>query len=110
MVKKFQQAFERRAKLFFDGFSALPGIKCNKPEGAFYVFPDVSSYFGKSDGSTTIKNSDDMCLYLLDKAHVVGVAGSGFGHDKCVRFSFATSDENLKEALVLVKEALAALK
>ena len=109
-VKKFQQAFERRAKLFYEGMAALPGVKCNKPEGAFYVFPDMSSYFGKSYGSSTIKNSDDLCLYLLDKAHVVGVAGSGFGHDKCIRFSFATSDENLKEALVLVKDALAALK
>ncbi len=109
-VKEFQKAFERRAKLFFDGMSSIPGIKCNKPEGAFYVFPDVSSYFGKSDGTSTINNSDDLCLYLLDKAHVVGVAGSGFGHDKCIRFSFATSDENLKEALNLIKEALALLK
>lgn len=109
-VVKFREAFTRRAQLFYEGISSLPGVKCNKPEGAFYVFPDLSSYYGKSDGTNTIKNSDDMCLYLLDKAHVVGVAGSGFGHDKCVRFSFATSDENLKDAIGLLRDALAQLK
>jgi aspartate aminotransferase len=88
----------------------IPGIKANYPEGAFYFFPDVSSYFGKSDGNTALKNADDFCLLMLEKAHVSLVPGGAFGDDNCVRLSYAASEKDLKEALKRMKETLAALK
>ena len=88
----------------------IPGVKSNYPLGAFYFFPDVSSYFGKSDGKVTIKNADDLCLWLLDSAHVSLVPGGAFGDDNCVRLSYAASEKDLREALSRIKAALAQLK
>ena len=93
-----------------DLLNEIPGIKSNEPEGAFYVFPDISSYFGKSDGETTINTSGDLALYILANAHVSVVGGGAFGSPKCIRISYAASDENLKAALANIKEALAKLK
>ena len=103
-------AYKRRRKLVLDLLGEIPGIKSNEPGGAFYVFPDISSYFGKSDGETTINTSGDLALYLLAKAHVSVVGGGAFGSPKCIRISYAASDENLQVALVHIKEALAKLK
>jgi aspartate aminotransferase len=106
VTEKFRVAFERRRNLVYESIMKIKGIKCNKPAGAFYVFPDISSYFGKSADGVTINNSDDMSFYLLDKAFIATVPGSGFGYDKCVRISFATSEEKLKEALKRLQTAL----
>ena len=103
-------AYKRRRKLVLDLLGEIPGIKSNEPGGAFYVFPDISSYFGKSDGETTINTSGDLALYLLANAHVSVVGGGAFGSPKCNRISYAASDENLKVALAHIKEALAKLK
>jgi aspartate aminotransferase len=88
----------------------IPGIDCPEPDGAFYVFPDISYYFGKTDGSTTIRNSADMSLYLLNQAHVSSVTGSAFGEQNCVRFSFANSMSNIEEGWKRVKEGLSKLR
>ena len=109
-TKEMASAYKRRRKLVLDLLSEIPGIKSNEPGGAFYVFPDISSYFVKSDGETTINTSGDLALYLLAKAHVSVVGGGAFGSPKCIRISYAASDENLKVALVHIKEALAKLK
>ncbi|MCX7987609.1 MAG: pyridoxal phosphate-dependent aminotransferase [Bacteroidales bacterium] len=109
-VEEFRSAFERRRNLVYDAISKIKGIKCSKPAGAFYVFPDVSSFYGKSFEGKVIKNSDDMSMYLLEKAFIATVPGSGFGNDKCIRLSFATSDEKLKLAMNRLKEALEQLK
>lgn len=105
MVKEF----ERRRKRVLELVKEIPGIICTEPEGAFYIFPDVSSYFGKSDGETTISNSNDFCMYLLNKAHVSSVMGDAFGDPKCVRFSFANSMEKIEEGWKRIKTALAKL-
>ncbi|MDP4274705.1 MAG: pyridoxal phosphate-dependent aminotransferase, partial [Bacteroidota bacterium] len=101
-----RDAFKRRRDLVLGKLGEIKGLKVNKPEGAFYVFPDVSAYFGKSDGSSTINNSSDMCLYLLNKGHIATVPGSAFGDDHCIRISYATSDENLAEAMKRMKASL----
>jgi aspartate aminotransferase len=110
VTDKFRVAFERRRDLIYNSIINIKGVKCNKPDGAFYVFPDISSFFGKKADGLTINNSDDMSLYLLDKAFVSTVPGSAFGHDKCIRISYATSDDKLIEALKRLKSALEALK
>src|SRR5260221_11519805 len=106
MVKEFTNRRKRTLELG----KAIPGLKCFEPEGAFYIFPDVSAYYGKSDGTTTIKNSGDFSMYLLNTAHVSSVMGDAFGEPKCVRFSFANSMQNIERAWVRIKEALAKLK
>jgi aspartate aminotransferase len=88
----------------------IPGLEVNLPEGAFYVFPKCSSYFGKSDGNRIIKNSTDFSLYLLEIAHVATVGGDAFGDPDGFRISYATSDDNIKEAMKRIREALAKLK
>jgi aspartate aminotransferase len=110
VVKTFREAFQKRRDLVYNSIMTIKGVKCNKPDGAFYVFPDISSFFGKSAEGRAIQNSDDMSFYLLEKAFVATVPGSGFGNDKCIRISFATSDEKLVEALKRFKAALEALK
>lgn len=102
--------FTRRRKRVLELVREIPGIECSEPDGAFYIFPDVSYYFGKSDGVTTITNSNDFCMYLLNTAHVSSVMGDAFGEPKCVRFSFANSMEKIEEGLRRIKEALAKLK
>jgi aspartate aminotransferase len=103
------KAFKRRRDLVLGLMKEIPGFKTNLPEGAFYVFPDVSYYFGKSDGTTTIQSSEDLCMYILNSAYVALVAGDAFGAPECIRFSYATSDEKLIEALKRIKEMLAKL-
>ena len=88
----------------------IEGVKCSIPQGAFYVFPDMSFYFGKSTGDISINSSMDLCMYLLEHAHIATVPGSAFGAPNCIRISFANSDENLIEAMRRMKEALQKLK
>ena len=106
MVKEFTRRRERILQLV----SEIPGIHCAEPEGAFYVFPVVSSYFGKSDGDISINNADDLCMYLLNNANVSTVTGRAFGDTNCIRISFANSMENIEKAFGRIKEALAKLK
>lgn len=109
-VTKMKQAFLRRRQLVYDLLNDIPGIKTNLPEGAFYFFPEISSFFGKKDqNGNTISNSSDLALYLLNVGHIATVGGDSFGNDNYIRLSYAASDENLKEALRRMKEALAKL-
>ena len=107
---KMKEAFEKRRELVINGLSAIEGFKVNHPKGAFYSFPDISYFFGKSDGTTTINNSVDFCEYLLQNAFVACVAGSAFGADECMRISYAASEEQLKEAIKRIGEAVSKLK
>ncbi|MEQ9285835.1 MAG: pyridoxal phosphate-dependent aminotransferase [Cyclobacteriaceae bacterium] len=99
--------YKSRRDLVFDLLNEVPGFKTNMPTGAFYFFPDVSFYFGKSNGETTISNASDLCLYLLENAHVSLVTGEAFGDPDCIRLSYAASEENLREAVKRIKAALA---
>ena len=99
-----------RRKRVLELVKEIPGIKCFEPEGAFYIFPDVSSYYGKSNGETTVQNSADFCMYLLNTAHVSSVMGDAFGEPDCVRFSFANSMQNIEKGWARIKDALAKLK
>jgi aspartate aminotransferase len=103
-------AFKNRRDLLLQLLNDIPGIKTNIPDGAFYVFPDVTYYYGKTDGECTVNNGDDLCMYLLKNACVALVPGSAFGDPACIRFSYATSEEKLIEAAKRVKAALAELK
>ncbi|MFZ6052655.1 pyridoxal phosphate-dependent aminotransferase [Halocola ammonii] len=107
---EMKKAFEDRRKLVLDLLEEIPGIKNNVPEGAFYVFPDVSHYFGKSDGEKMIKNATDVTNYILESEYVALVTGDAFGDPNCVRISYAASEEQLKEALLRIKRTLAKLK
>lgn len=109
-VEQMRQAFQRRRDLIVKLTSEIPGLEVNVPEGAFYVFPKCSSFFGKSDGETTINNSTDFALYLLDKAHVATVGGDAFGDAECFRMSYATSEDCIVEAMKRIKDAVAKLK
>lgn len=104
------EEFTRRRKRVLEIIKEVPGVKCFEPEGAFYIFPDVSYYFGKSDGTTVVANAADFCMYLLNTAHVSSVMGDAFGEPNCVRFSFANSMQNIERAWVRIKDALAKLK
>lgn len=106
---KMKEIFLKRRDLVIKGLSAIPGFKVNKPEGAFYLFPDISEFFGKSDGKTTINNADDFCNYILGSVHVAVVTGSAFGADNCFRLSYAASEEQLVEAIRRIKEAVSKL-
>ena len=101
------EAFHKRRDLVVGLIKEIPGLKINVPEGAFYVFPDVSSYFGKTLNGTKIENATDFSMYLLAEANVATVTGEAFGNPDCIRFSYATSEELLVEALLRIKEALA---
>lgn len=109
-VEEMRQAFHCRRDLIVKLTSEIPGLEVNVPEGAFYVFPKCSSFFGKSDGETTISSSTDFALYLLEKGHVATVGGDAFGDPDCFRMSYATSEDNIVEAMKRIKEALAKLK
>lgn len=110
-VLEMKKAFARRRQLVYDLLNDIPGVKTNLPEGAFYFFPEVSSFFGKQDPEgNVIKGSADLALYLLNYGHVATVGGDSFGNDNYIRLSYAASDENLVEALRRIKEALAKLK
>jgi aspartate aminotransferase len=101
--------FQRRRDLVVNLASDIPGMKINNPAGAFYLFPDVSAFFGKSFNGLVIKDAQDLTMYLLNNAHVAIVSGSAFGSPECIRFSYATSDEKLTEAMNRIKIALAKL-
>ncbi len=107
---EMKAAYDRRRKLVVEKLREIPGFKVNMPEGAFYAFPDISYYFGKTDGKTVINDSDDFCSWLLADAFVATVAGSGFGAPDCMRISTAAADEQLVEACDRIKAAVAKLK
>lgn len=109
-VEEMRVAFERRRDLIVRLAKEIPGLEVNHPEGAFYLFPKCSFYFGKTDGERVINNSMDFAMFLLEKAHVATVGGDAFGSPECFRMSYATSDENIVEAMRRIKEALALLK
>jgi aspartate aminotransferase len=109
-ITEMVSAFRKRRDLLVEKLNEIPGFKTYVPEGAFYLFPDISSYFGKTDGQTVIRNATDFSLYLLDKAHVALVTGEAFGDPNCVRISYATSDDLLLEAVKRIKAVLNRLK
>ena len=109
-VEEMRKAFERRKNLIVKLTKEVPGLEVNNPEGAFYLFPKCSSYFGKADGDRVINNSTDLAMYLLEVGHVATVGGDAFGSPECFRMSYATSDENIVEAIRRIKETLARLK
>ena len=108
-VETMRQAFERRKNLIVRLAKDIPGLEVNNPEGAFYLFPKCSSFFGKSYNGTTINTSTDLAMFILEKGHVATVAGDAFGSPECFRMSYATSDENIIEAMRRIKETLALL-
>ncbi|HMH33021.1 MAG TPA: pyridoxal phosphate-dependent aminotransferase [Puia sp.] len=103
------EEFTRRRRRTLELVQEIPCIKCFKPEGAFYIFPDVSAYFGKTDGTSIIRGASDFSMYLLNTAHVSSVMGDAFGEPNCVRFSFANSMQNIEKAWSRIKDALAKL-
>ena len=109
-TRKMVAEYKLRREYIIDALRNTPGVKTNEPHGAFYAFPDISSFFGKSDGETVINNDADMAMYLLNTGHVSTVCGSAFGNDHCIRLSYATSMENLHEAMTRIREALGKLK
>jgi aspartate aminotransferase len=104
------EEFRRRREKTMDLVNKIPGIRCFNPEGAFYIFPDISSFFGKSSSEITIRNSNDLCMYLLNTAHVSSVMGDAFGEPHCIRFSFANSMTNIEKAWKRIADALSKLK
>ena len=109
-VEDFRKTFQRRRDLIVNLAKGIPGLEVNIPHGAFYLFPKCSSFFGKSNGKYTINNSTDLAMYLLEEGHVATVGGDDFGSPDCFRMSYATSDDNIKEALQRIKDALSKLK
>lgn len=108
ILKEMIQAFENRRELVLEALNNMPGVKCNRPGGAFYVFPDISSFLGKSVDGKEIRTAEDLCMYLLDKG-VALVSGEAFGDPNCMRISYAASEEMLTEAMSRVAKALAAI-
>jgi len=109
-TKMMVDQYRKRREIVYKLLKEIPGVKANYPQGAFYFFPDVSSFYGKSDGELVIKNGDDFCLWMLEKGHVSLVPGGAFGDDSCVRLSYAASEKDLREALKRMKDTLAVLK
>ena len=105
-----RDAFKKRRDLVLSLMKDIPGLKTNTPDGAFYIFPDISSYFGKSYNNYHIKNSNDLSMFLLEEGNIALVSGDAFGDDNCIRFSYATSEKILIEAVKRIKETLAKLK
>ena len=108
-TKEMKETFLKRRNMLVRLLKDIPGIKCNIPQGAFYVFPDISSYFGKSYANEVINNANDFCMYLLNFAHVACVAGDAFGNPECIRISYAASDKKLTDAVSRIKTHLAKL-
>lgn len=109
-VEEMRKAFERRRDLIVKLAKEIPGLEVNTPQGAFYLFPKCSSFIGKSYNGKTIENTNDLALFLLEEAHVATVGGDAFGDPDCFRMSYATSDENIREAMSRIKHALSLLK
>jgi aspartate aminotransferase len=98
--------FKERRKLILGLLNEIDGFKCNEPEGAFYVYPDVTAYFGKTLNGTKINNASDLSMYILETANVATVTGDAFGNGNCIRISYAASVKDIKEAISRIKEAL----
>lgn len=109
-VEAMRQAFERRRNLIVSLAKEIPGFEVNTPQGAFYLFPKCDSFYGKSNGDNQINNAEDLAMYLLEVGHVACVGGTSFGAPECIRMSYATSDENIIEAMTRIKNALEQLK
>jgi aspartate aminotransferase len=109
ITEDMTKEFHKRRDLCFTLLSEIPGLKCNKPEGAFYFFPEISSYFGKSYQGKRISNAEELCMFLLHEGHVATVSGDAFGEPNCIRLSYATSEENLRKAMQRMKDTLAKL-
>ena len=109
-VEDMRVAFERRRNLIVELAKDIPGLEVNVPQGAFYLFPKCSSFFGKTDGKRVINTSSDLAMYLLEEGHVATVGGDAFGDPDCFRMSYATSDDNIREAMKRIKECLSKLK
>ncbi len=109
-TEEMAETYLRRKKLIQEKLSEIEGMKINDPQGAFYIFPDISSYFGKSNGSYTINDSNDMAEYILMTAHVAVVGGDSFGENDCIRISYATSDDLIIDACSRIKKALSLLQ
>lgn len=109
-VETMRQAFQRRRDLIVELAKGIPGLEVNVPEGAFYLFPKCSSFYGKACGDKVINNSTDLAMFLLEEGHVATVGGDAFGDPECFRMSYATSDDNIREAMKRIKETLAKLK
>ncbi len=109
-VETMRKEFEKRRDFLYEQLTSIKGVTCYKPEGAFYLFPNISSFFNKSDGKTSIKDSMDFAMYILNDAKIAAVPGSAFGAEGFIRFSYATSMTNLEEASKRLKESLAKLK
>ena len=109
-VEDMRVAFERRRNLIVELAKDIPGLEVNVPQGAFYLFPKCSSFFGKTDGKRVINTSSDLAMYLLEEGHVATVGGDAFGDPDCFRMSYATSDDNIREAMRRIKECLSRLK
>ncbi len=106
---KMVEEYKNRREIVYNLLKEIPGIKSNYPQGAFYFFPDVSSYFGKTDGKRTIQNEDDFCMFMLEEAMVSLVPGGAFGDPNCIRLSYAASEADLREALSRMKQVLSRL-
>ena len=108
-VEEMRVAFERRRNLIVELAKDIPGLEVNVPQGAFYLFPKCTSFYGKTDGERTIQNSTDLAMYLLEIGHVATVGGDAFGDPECFRMSYATSDDNIREAMRRIKDCLSRL-
>jgi aspartate aminotransferase len=108
-IKQMVDAFKYRRDLSISLLREIPGLRLNVPDGAFYLFPEVTSYYGKAHGDRIILSGADLCDYLLDTAYVAMVPGAAFGSPDCIRFSYATSEDNLREAINRISEALSKL-
>jgi len=109
-TEKMVAQYRKRRDMVYNLLKEMPGVKANYPAGAFYFFPDVSHYYGKTDGTTVIKNGDDFCLFMLEKGRVSLVPGGAFGDERCIRLSYAASESDLAEAMTRMKAALATLR
>lgn len=109
VTNNMREAFRRRRDLVLELMGNIEGIKLNHPEGAFYVFPDIAYYLGKSNGSEKIATADDLAMYLLNDAHVAVVTGAAFGDPNCIRISYATDEETLREAIRRIEASLSKL-
>jgi aspartate aminotransferase len=109
-VNEMKEAFRKRRTIVYDLLKEIPDVKVNLPDGAFYFFPEIKAYFGKRFNDSVINNAEELCLYLLNEAHVSLVTGEAFGNENCIRISYAASEEQLKSAMSRIKTALANLK